>query len=127
MAAKILIVDDSFDYVEAMTTLLESKGYTVESAPNGKEGYQKAKSSKPDLILLDVMMSTKTEGFDTARSFQSDEETNKIPVIMVTGVRKEMSLPFKFEPDSDWLPVKAVLEKPIKPETLLRTVEDALK
>jgi hypothetical protein len=46
---------------------------------------------------------------------------------MLTGVRKEMNLPFGFEPDADWLPVKAFLEKPVKPEVLLKTIEDNIK
>jgi hypothetical protein len=42
---------------------------------------------------------------------------------MLTGVRKEMNLPFGFEPDEEWLPVKDVLEKPVKPENLLKSIE----
>jgi CheY-like chemotaxis protein len=110
-----------------MGTLLEAKGYHVESASNGKEGYEKAKQVKPDIILLDVMMTHKTEGFDIARSMKNDPVTKDIPVVMVTGIRKDMNVPFKFEPDSDWLPVKAVLEKPVKPDVLLRTVEENIK
>jgi response regulator RpfG family c-di-GMP phosphodiesterase len=62
-----------------------------------------------------------------ARSLNKEEKTKGIPIILVTGIRHEMNLPFGFEPDEDWLPVKAVLEKPIKPEVLLKTVEDHIK
>lgn len=127
MAKRILIIDDDADYVEAMSTLLTAKDYDVDSASNGQEGFSKAKSSKPDLILLDVMMTHKSEGFDAARNFKSDASTKDIPVIMITGIRREMNLPFGFEPDEDWLPVKTVLEKPIKPDVLLKAVEDNLK
>jgi CheY-like chemotaxis protein len=85
-----------------------------------------AKAENPDLILLDVMMTTKSEGFSVARELHEDPKLRATPVIMVTGVRKEMSLPFGFEPDGDWLPVKAVLEKPVKPELLLKTIHDSL-
>jgi hypothetical protein len=44
--------------------------------------------------------------------------------VMITGVRKDLNLPFAFEPDSDWLPVKALLEKPVKPEVLLKTIAE---
>ncbi|MDD5730047.1 MAG: response regulator [Candidatus Omnitrophica bacterium] len=124
MAKKILVIDDDADFTEAITTLLEAKGYEVASASKGEDGFGLAKSSCPDLIMLDVMMARKTEGFDIAVSLKKNEKTKSIPVIMVTGIKKEMNLPFGFEPDEDWLPVKAVLEKPVKPETLLKAIAD---
>ncbi|MBN1456817.1 MAG: response regulator [Sedimentisphaerales bacterium] len=127
MAKKILVIDDDNDFVESIVNLLEAKGYNVASASNGTDGVAKAKDNKPDLILLDVMMTTKDEGFNVARELQGIEGIKGTPVIMVTGVRKEMNLPFGFEPDETWLPVKQVLEKPVKPETLLNEVADALK
>jgi CheY-like chemotaxis protein len=127
MSKKILIIDDDADFVEAMSTLLTAKSYAVISAPDGQEGFKKAKQEMPDLILLDVMMTHKSEGFDAARSLQGDEGTKGIPIVMITGIRKEMNLPFGFEPDADWLPVKALLEKPVKPEALLKAVEENIK
>ena len=127
MAKKVLVIDDDGDFVESIVNLLEARGYVVASASNGKDGVQKAKTEKPDLVLLDVMMTTKDEGFNVARELHSIEALKKTPVIMVTGVRKEMNLPFGFEPDETWLPVKQILEKPVKPETLLNAVADALK
>jgi CheY-like chemotaxis protein len=127
MAKKVLVIDDDNDFVESILNLLEAKGYAVDSASNGADGIEKAKANKPDLILLDVMMTTKDEGFNVARQLQETEEVKGTPVIMVTGVRKEMNLPFGFEPDDTWLPVKQFLEKPVKPEALLNAVSDALK
>lgn len=126
MANKVLVIDDDNDFVESIVNLLEARGYTVASASNGQEGVEKATADKPDLILLDVMMTTKDEGFNVARQLQATDEVKGTPVIMVTGVRKEMNLPFGFEPDETWLPVKQILEKPVKPETLLKAVADAL-
>jgi CheY-like chemotaxis protein len=127
MGKKVLIIDDDADFSEAVSTLLEAKGYEVAAAPNGQEGVKKAKSNVPDLIILDVMMTHKSEGFDVARTLASDDSTRGIPVLLVSGIRKEMNLPFGFEPDKDWLPVKAVLEKPVKPDVLLKTVEEHIK
>ena len=127
MAKKVLIIDDDAEYVEAIANLLDAKGYDVTSASNGNDGVRMAKAENPDLILLDVMMTTKSEGFSVARELHEDPKLRATPVIMVTGVRKEMSLPFGFEPDGDWLPVKAVLEKPVKPDVLLKAVQDAVK
>lgn len=127
MAQKVLVIDDDNDFVESVVNLLEARGYAVAAAFNGAEGVEKAKAENPDLILLDVMMTTKDEGFNVARQLHEIDDLKGTPVIMVTGVRKEMNLPFGFEPDETWLPVKQVLEKPVKPETLLTAVADALK
>ncbi|RJP28035.1 MAG: response regulator [Candidatus Omnitrophota bacterium] len=127
MPGKILIIDDDADFREAISMLLEAKGYSVSTSANGKDGLDKAKSIKPSLILLDVMMTTKTEGFDLAQQFKSSKDLNKIPVIIITGIKKDMNLPFSFEADNDWLPVKAVLEKPVKPDILLSEIEKYVK
>ena len=127
MAKKVLMIDDDPEFVEAITNILDARGYDVVSANDGKDGVAKAGKEKPDIILLDVMMTTKSEGFDVARELSKDANLKGTPVVMLTGVRKEMNLPFGFEPDSDWLPVKAFLEKPVKPETLLKTIEENIK
>jgi len=127
MAKKILIIDDDADFREAITTLLESKGYTVYAAEDGKSGLEKALKEIPDLIMLDVMMAHSTEGYEVARDFRDNPKTKNIPVIMVTGVKKEMDLGFDVDPDDYWLPVKAVVEKPIKGEKLLKLIKENLK
>ncbi|MBN1975736.1 MAG: response regulator [Sedimentisphaerales bacterium] len=124
MSKKVLVIDDDSEFVEAMTNVLDAKGYDVDSAPNGKVGIAKARERKPDIILLDVMMTTKSEGFDVARELSKDKKLKNVPIIMITGVRKEMKLPFGFEPDETWLPVKGILEKPVRPDVLLKTVEE---
>jgi two-component system, OmpR family, alkaline phosphatase synthesis response regulator PhoP len=126
MSYTILVVDNDADFCEATFTLLVAKGYTVLSASNGDDGYYKAKSTNPSLILLDVMMAHNSEGFDVARKLKEDPSTKDIPIVMITGIRKTLALPFGFEPDQKWLPVKTVLEKPVKPEKLLSAIKDAL-
>jgi two-component system, OmpR family, alkaline phosphatase synthesis response regulator PhoP len=127
MAKKVLMIDDDAEFIDAITNILDAKGYDVVSAADGKDGIAKAKQEKPDIILLDVMMTTKSEGFDVARELSKDANLKNTPVVMLTGVRKEMNLPFGFEPDPDWLPVTVFLEKPVKPETLLKTIEENIK
>ena len=70
------------------------------------------------------MLAARNKGFDVAREIHKDEKLKDVPVIIVSGVRKEMNLAFGFEPEETWLPVKGVLEKPVKPEVLLKTVEE---
>lgn len=120
---RILLVDDDPDIIEANKALLESEGYEIYSAMDGKSGLEVAQDIKPDLMILDVMMAHDTEGFDVSRDLPKIPELQNLPVIILTGIREAMSLPFKFEPDGTWLPVKVVLEKPVAPETLLEEVK----
>jgi len=127
MKNKILLVDDDPDFLDATQTLLQAKGYAVISALSGEEGYQKAKAEQPQLMLLDVMMAHDCDGIDTARKINADPATQKIPIIMITGIRNAMKLPLPVEPDEEWLPVKVVLEKPVTPAELLKHVKEALR
>jgi CheY-like chemotaxis protein len=127
MAKKVLMIDDDQAFVDAITNILDARGYEVVSANDGKDGMAKAKKERPDIILLDVMMTTKSEGFDVAREMNKDANLKDTPVVMLTGIKREMNLPYGFEPDEDWLPVKAVLEKPVKPEVLLKAIEENIK
>jgi response regulator RpfG family c-di-GMP phosphodiesterase len=120
---KIFIIDDDYNYAEATSMLLETKGYETKHFDNSEDGFKNVINEKPDLIILDVMMSNKTDGINLSKKFSETESTKNIPIILVTGIHKEMNLPFKLEPDSEQLPVKVILEKPVKPETLLNNVE----
>ena len=127
MAKKVLMIDDDPEFVDAISNLLDAKGYEVHAASNGKDGVAAVKAENPDIILLDVMMTTKHEGFDVARELHEDPTAKDTPIIMMTGIRKEMNLPFGFEPDNTWLPVRQVLEKPVKPEVLLKAIEEHIR
>jgi len=85
---------------------------------------KKAREIIPNLIILDVMMTKNTEGFEVSREFQKEDALKSIPIIIITGIREQMNLAFGFEPDGTWLPVKAVLEKTIKPDQLLAKVAE---
>jgi CheY-like chemotaxis protein len=127
MSKKVLMIDDDPEFVDAISNLLDAKGYEVHTASNGKDGVAKAKAENPDIILLDVMMTTKNEGFNVARELHEDQNLSQTPIIIMTGIRREMNLPFGFEPDETWLPVKTVLEKPVKPEVLLSAVSENIR
>jgi len=122
----ILIVDDDPDFVESNRDLLEAYGYTVHAAYNGADGLELARKVKPDVMILDVMMATNTEGFEVARKIPDTPELKGLRVLLVTGVTKDMHLPFGFEPDASWLPVDRVLEKPIAPNRLLTEIQKVL-
>ena len=125
---KILIIDDDPDITEAMTVVLENRGYRVRSAQDGSEGMEQVKKSKPDLIILDVMMRTSQEGFELSRELKNDAKYRDIPILMLTGVKEKTGLDFKSEAgDQSWLPVEEFLDKPVKPDVLLEKVEDLLQ
>jgi len=119
---RILLVDDDEDFVAATRDLLEGNGYEVFAAHDGESGIEMAREAKPDLLILDVMMARRDEGFDVSRRLREIPALKEMPVILLTGIRKAMGLPFGFGPDADWLPVRTVLEKPVDPARLLDEV-----
>lgn len=123
---KILIVDDDRDFVESISDLLKAEGYIVAVAYNGNNGLTAAKEEKPDLIILDVMMTHDTEGFEVSREVDKNPELKNTKIIMVTGITKEMNLPFKFEPDKSWIPVDEIMEKPVAPDDLLKAIRSKI-
>lgn len=91
MAKKILIIDDEPDLVDMLSFRLEAHGFGVVSALNGPTGLEKAKSDKPDLILLDLMMPG-MDGFQVAKRLKGDPNTAGIPIIVFTAaVNPELS------------------------------------
>lgn len=83
---KILIVDDDIDVITVIETILRKEGFTVISACDKNEGMKKIKAEKPDLAILDVMMTTHYEGFEMAKEIVDNPELNKIPVLMQTSI-----------------------------------------
>lgn len=83
---KILIVDDDIDVITIIETILKKEGYTVVSANDKKEGMKKIREEKPDLAILDVMMTTHYEGFELAKEINDDAELSKMPVLMQTSI-----------------------------------------
>jgi CheY-like chemotaxis protein len=124
--AKILVIDDDPDIVTAVRMVLESGGHQVISASNGRQGLERIESDVPELIVLDVMMETHTEGFELAIKLHSPDPASKwkayknIPILMLTAIHS--TTPLRYEPDIDYLPVELFVDKPIDPDDLLGKV-----
>ena len=125
--AKILIVDDDLDLANAMQAILESRDYTVVTASDKAGGMKLVRTEKPDLLILDVIMSTWSDGFDMARELKSQSELKDMPILMLTGVKDKTGIDFKSSAgDPTWLPVEGFLDKPVDPDTLVAEVEKLL-
>jgi CheY-like chemotaxis protein len=119
--SRILIVDDDPDFVAISRMVLEAEGYEVVEAANGREALEVLREDKPDLVLLDVMMSTTLEGVDVSREMETDPELKDVPVIMVSSIATtEHAVEF---PDDEHIPIDGWISKPIQPAVLLRTIK----
>ena len=85
---KILIVDDSPTERHVLNDLLTKSGYEVMASDNGEDAIQKAKSLRPDLILMDVVM-LGLNGFQATRAISRDPDTRAIPIILCTSKSQE--------------------------------------
>ena len=116
---KILVVDDDVELVTVMKGTLESKSYEVIVAYNGKEGLEKAKKEKPDLVILDILMPV-MDGWSFANQFSKEPSLAKTPVLALTSFSESLGQPFPFE-------VCEYIRKPLKPKELIAKVEEHLK
>jgi CheY-like chemotaxis protein len=82
--AKILLVEDNEMNWDMLSRRLVSKGYTVSLAVDGAEGMQKARSERPDLILMDMSLPV-VDGWEATRQLKADEATRGIPIIALTA------------------------------------------
>ena len=114
----ILIIDDDPDFTASTRHLLESAGYEVRTAPDGRKGYDLARTLSPDLILLDVMMTERTEGFFTLERIRQTDAIKQTPVIIISSIYTEHPR-FTVDPDAGWLPADLFLAKPVDPARLV--------
>ena len=126
MRSKILIIDDDVDIQEVMSAILEQEGHEVLVAADGEEGFAKAKEIQPDLIILDVMMTSQDEGFQTAYRLKADPDLAEVPIVMITSVSKVTGFAFDKDRDEDFPPVSEFIEKPVTKKQLLDAVRRLL-
>jgi NADH-quinone oxidoreductase subunit F len=131
MATKgeILLVDDDPDFRDSLLIILENHGYTVRTAANGTEALEALKVKKPDLMILDVMMATDTEGFDLAYELKKKPGFKDLPIILLTSflekVRQEGPDKFQHITGEEW-PARWMFEKPVDTKKLIAKIEGIL-
>ena len=118
----IAIIDDNPDILDASSLVLTSKGYEVVTANNPDDGYKIVKEKNPDLIILDVMMNEKDDGFFLAKKFR--RENVETPIIIYTSISKSIGMEFGI---NEMGPVDDFVEKPIEPDVLVNKVDKLLR
>jgi len=120
--AKILIVDDDPDVVDAAALFLKKEGYEVASAASRSEGMQKVQEFGPDLLILDCIMESVDAGMVMARELR--DQGFSAPILMLSSIGKVLGQ--DFGRDDEILPVDEFVEKPIEPRVLLDKVSELL-
>ena len=124
---KILLVDDDPDFVAATKTVLEFRsGYKVLTASDAAFGLSIARTERPDLIILDVIMPFE-DGFTAARELKADPELAKIPIIVLTSFSQRVGETYISVAHGLELEAEDYVEKPISPQDLLARVGNLLK
>ncbi len=117
---RILVVDDEENILKALTDLLTANGYEVDTAQDGHEGIQKAYKTKPDLILLDIMM-PKVSGIELLKKIKSSEKTAAVPIIILSAKSDLDTLN-----DAMWNYADKYITKPYDAEELLASIKASL-
>lgn len=124
--ANILIIEDDPDMQDVLSTILAPAAYELTSCYTGPDGMAAARKRKPDLILLDIMLSSPSEGFHLAYELKQDEVLKEVPIIMISSIGKTMGLDYAKELGSDYLQAERFLDKPFDAQTLREMVTEVL-
>ena len=120
----VLIVDDDPDFVEIGRLVLEQGGYRVVSAANGEQGLAAVRRDRPDLVVLDVMMSGILDGLNASLRMKAEQGLKTTPILMVSSITSsEYAGMF---PTDEYVPVEHFVSKPVSPQQLLSEVKRLL-
>jgi two-component system alkaline phosphatase synthesis response regulator PhoP len=117
---KILVVDDEIYIVHILDFSLGMEGYSVVTALDGEQALEKARTEKPDLIVLDIMM-PKLDGYETCKRLKADDATKAIPVILLSAKGRNVDQKVGFEVGAD-----DYITKPFSPRKLVERINAIL-
>ena len=117
-----MVIDDDENSVKFLTAVLEENGYETAVAYDGREGVEKLKKDKADLLILDVMMEQPDDGLAMARDLRKGGFA--APILMLTSLSKITGM--DYGADEELVPVDAFEEKPIAPANLVARVQELL-
>ncbi|MFO7917537.1 MAG: response regulator [Anaerolineae bacterium] len=119
---KILVIDDDPDFLDYVQIILAANDYSILTASNAEEGLALVRTEKPDLVIVDVMMSYTLDGWTVSREMRADPELEDVPVMMVSAVVSDQDEEL-FPQDRDML-IDDFVRKPLDPSELLRCVRE---
>ena len=122
--SKILVVDDDPDFVETTRIVLEQAGYAVVSAASGDECIQVVGKEDPDLIILDVIMSSILDGLNVSQQLQEHPDHKDTPIVMVTSIANTDYA--ELFPTDEYVHIDAFMTKPVPPDQLLSQIKRLL-
>ncbi len=122
--ATVLLIDDDEDFTASIRSLLEAEGYVVVTAESGREGLRKLRESKPDVVLLDIMMESTTEGYAVSGAIKSAERP--VPIVMLSSVLNEPTELFARSEELELIRPDAYFTKPVEVPKFLETLKALL-
>lgn len=124
----ILVIDDDPEICEALEEILSEYDYEVLTAQDTSRGVQFIEQKRPDLLILDIMMTTMQEGLDFASKLKAKEGVYGVPILIVSARPPvERGYSRTIEQDMDWVAADIFMEKPVEPEDLIKNVKILLK
>ena len=124
--AKVLVIDDDRDQVAALECLLSMEGIDVASATNADDGVRKAREDRPDVILLDVLL-TPRSGIEVYQELRRDPALRDTKILIVTALKEKIHED-RFAPELEgcW-EADGFLDKPVEPESLVERIRELVK
>ena len=122
---RILIVDDDNDFSEAISCFLELNGFRVFRARDGATGIKLAKMKRPDLILMDIMMNERTEGFFAIHEIRRDPALKNVPIFVLSSFCTRLP-DFEIPTSGGWLTHDMFFTKPVDTVQLLEKIRERI-
>ena len=123
----IVLIDDDQDMHEAIKLILEPEGYRVSCYSTGPAGLEAVRRDKPDLLLLDIMLASPSEGFHLAYELKEDAILKELPVVMISAIGQTTGMDYAKELGTEYVRAEGFLEKPLDAQTLRATVKKVLE
>lgn len=123
---RIVLIDDDLDMHHAVRAMLPQAEFSVTCHTTGPAGLEAVRRDRPDLVLLDIMLATPSEGFHLCYTLKEDEKLRDIPVIMISAIGQRIGMDYARELGSEYVPADAFVEKPFDARTLLNAVRSLL-
>jgi CheY-like chemotaxis protein len=124
-SATILLVDDDDDFAEPVAAFLGAHGFRVERARSARDGVAMARTARPTLVLMDVMMESSTAGYWAVQELRRDPALRTLPILVTSSIYA--AIPgFRVAREAGWLAHDGFLAKPVDLDELLAIVRERI-